>query len=282
MCLETKAYNKKTLLCLLLILLHCWNIVTGWHWPVVLGYPFTLLYLSLWIHSPILPPLASASCLRTSLQLCISPLATPPAPLFCALGGLLRTVPGCVGEDAHLLLAFPNPQNPWRQRLGLIHLQSQRLAQSLCHTGCTINTRQIKDWRSEWFSYFPLSASCTSSVTQSVRPRRFIQTNRNSHWIELIYGFWPHQFFYFSGLRKTNYVCHYQSAWNSPPQLPAGRLPGAAASGQLVFSFGWFIGCRRVDEHILWEEECGTVSGVCGRTSLRPQRLLVTFVWQSL
>lgn len=107
----------------------------------------------------------------------------------------------------------------------------------------------------------PLSVSWTSSVTHSFKPEGFIQTNTNPHWIELIYGFWPHQLFYFSGLRKTNYVLHYQSVWNSP-QLPSERLPGAGCcffqlSCRLVFSFSPSImGCL-VDER----ETCDKPSG---------------------
>lgn len=104
---------------------------------------------------------------------------------------------------------------------------------------------------SKWLSYSPLcplSVSWTSSVTHSFKPVEFIQTNTNPHWIELIYGFWPHQLFYFSGLRKTNYVLHYQSVWNSP-QLPSERFPGAGCcfcqlSCRLMFSFSPSImGC---------------------------------------
>lgn len=104
---------------------------------------------------------------------------------------------------------------------------------------------------SGWLSHsplYPFSVSWTSSVTHSFKPVGFIQTNTNRHWIELIYGFWPHQLFYFSGLRKANYVLHYQSVWNSP-QLPSETLPGAGCcfcqlSCRLVFSFSPSImGC---------------------------------------
>lgn len=92
----------------------------------------------------------------------------------------------------------------------------------------------------------------------------FKQTN--PHWIELIYGFWPHQLFYFSGLRKTNYVLHYQSVWNSP-QLPSERLPGAGCcffqlSCWLVFSFSpSIIGCL-VDERETWYRPSGGESAM--------------------
>lgn len=101
----------------------------------------------------------------------------------------------------------------------------------------------MTEWVSTWVPS-PLFVPCMSSVICSFRHRRHIPTDTNTHWTELIYGFWPHQFFYFSLSRKTNYVLHYQSVWEQSAAALKGfhglqRLP--RLFGQLVFSACLFI-----------------------------------------
>lgn len=102
-----------------------------------------------------------------------------------------------------------------------------------------------------WVLFVPfVCAFCLYSVTCNFKSIGFIQSDTDTHWIELIYGFWPHQFFYFSVPRKTNYVSvirmsgsHLQLlsdslAWAGAPVINAGQHVSCA-----VVHFGlpcWF------------------------------------------
>lgn len=83
--LESKAYSNSKNSCLPSphFARLCWQIVTSWHGPVVLGYLVSLLAFPPWRHFPILlsllPPHGDLSCLLCSTL----PLAIPL--LLCSL-----------------------------------------------------------------------------------------------------------------------------------------------------------------------------------------------------
>lgn len=146
--LESKAYSNIKNSCLPSphFARLCWQVVTSWHGPVVLGYLVSLL-------AP--PPphgdtflFCSASChpMETCPICCVPPCPwpllfsfvhfTPPTPWLSALGGRQHTLPhtlmpgwGCSSSACLSKLV----QNSWRQMLDLTHYHPQRLAHNLCH-----------------------------------------------------------------------------------------------------------------------------------------------------
>lgn len=160
--LESKAYSNSKNSCLPSphFARLCWQVVTSWLWPAVLGYLVPLLAFPVeTLDYSAQPP---ATPWRLSYLVCSTlPLATPlhftpPTPWLSALGGRQHTLPhtlmpgwGCSSSAC----LFKLVQNSWRQMLDLTHYLPQRLAHSLyhrVHNQYQIYNYQIVKRRNEW------------------------------------------------------------------------------------------------------------------------------------
>lgn len=140
--LESKAYSNSKNSCLPspYFARLCWQVVTSWLWPVVLGYlvPLPVETLDYSAQPPATPwrlPYLVCSTLPVATPL---PLRSfhPTHPLVICSWWQTATLPhtlmpgwGCSSSAC----LFKLVQNSWRQMLDLTHCHPQRLAHSLYH-----------------------------------------------------------------------------------------------------------------------------------------------------
>lgn len=126
-----------------------------------------------------------------------------------------------------------------------------------------------------------VSVSSVSRDLQSQAQR--IYSNKHTHWIEWIYGVWPHQFSYFSLPRKTNYVPHYQSVWEQSAAAVSDTSRGYNASVSSCFSLVRSFWVTMLIVALLREEVCEArckpsleeMSSFCSLTFPNPHGLMM-------
>lgn len=102
----------------------------------------------------------------------------------------------------------------------------------------------MNEWMNEWVNtwVFFMTYVCVLYVFCDLQfQEQRIYPNKHTHWIELIYEFWPHRFFSFSLAWKTNYGLCYQSVWEQSAaavwNISTDCNAALDSSGQLVFFF---------------------------------------------